>query len=153
MLKAVDYYLSYFTRTFLAWLKVSYALQKEEVVRSNNYSTSLVDSAPLMTTHIAAEATNICCQSWMLIHNCSCSRHLIQWKNHEFLWVNKSTCQIDRTALMRIQKRQIPKMMSLPKSWPLNRDGSCRRHLIQCKNHGFRLVNNSTSEPKRLYCS
>lgn len=51
------------------------------------------------------------------------------------------------------QKRLIRTIMSLPKSWPLNRDGSCRRHLIRCKNHGFRWVINSTSEPNRPHCS
>ena len=59
-----------------------------------------------MTTHVATEAAKTCCniaaESWMLIHSSSYSRHLIQCKNHESLWVNKSTCQIDRTALMRI---------------------------------------------------
>ena len=48
----------------------------------------------------------------------------------------KSTAQHWWESTQR-QKRQIPTMMSLPQSWPLNRDGSCRRHLIQCKIMGI----------------
>ena len=95
-------------------------------------------------------------KSWMLIPNCSYRRRLIHCKIHEFRWADNSTCQIDRTALWESTQRQklpIPTMMMLPKSWPLNRDGSCRRHLIHCKNYEFWWVNNSISEPSWPHCS